>query len=908
MKDGIRQGRARSARVCSVLALALCACTDEIDNPSAGQTGSPVSPDHESPVPFRPPPRNPPGNGADNPRPWRPLPGTIQRAASFGDWLYVSTPRGLFAFDTGVEGATPVPVLDDVNVQWLRVEGSTLDLVVEGFPDDPAEFGEALVTRVQRFELAADPARPALLGSVELPGRFLRARGEGERLVTLTGDPGAARCRPEVGLQGSYEPERMIVSELALGADGWSVAREVAAEATGFVETENAFVLTGLDASLGNWGMTVTVVELTPEGIAEWPALSFKGEVAPRAAMAVAGRRLALFQINDESLRLELAIYDGDTGAKLGAIEVGPDAIWSNVDSARFEGRFVLLPWTRGDELPGQSAIVDWQAPGGPLTVGVLPADLLGFERIGERWLGRGAERYALFHLDDGGQFQLDAEADVPAEAAGPGQLIQVGTTLLQPYVVDGREQRLARVEVGNASLSWSAGPSLTGSPGTYVLTGLYMGVQPGSSFVESGHGQFALTIAGDISNAHWLLERIDLGAEQSEVVAFAERSLAAVAHDDDVAALRVRHDGTRLLRVTDGGGTASELALSHRVERLARSDTDWIAFGLEYDDGCVPDLTSFADAPCAPASLPGIGRVSLSSSQLLDDTALPLPTSPDDPREVYWLELVAQGGQVGLLRDQRDSTSQYQRWLYPFDGETSTFGAPVHLFDVDGYSWLSAENLRVDADAGAALGLFTAVGIDRYDYEVELARIELVRYRDLSSAALAEPTRITVPGYPLYVGARRAVTIEPAGALGSNGEAPAVLVHRLALDGEVAYVEQTLELGSGASGYRWADQRGYVLLVADDRCAEPTSTLVSVRLVGDRLEEAGRVTLPGTSWRLAEVSDSLALLVRGTDALVQHALIDAAGTELSLREYRVHHQSVPVSVSGERVWFETAP
>lgn len=286
--------------------------------------------------------------------------------------------------------------------------------------------------------------------------------------------------------------------------------------------------------------------------------------------------------------------------------------------------------------------------------------------------------------------------------------------------------------------------------------------------------------------------------------------------------------------------------------------------------------------------------------------TEAPLPLAPREQPQSYWLELVAQGEHVAFLRDQRDSRSQYQRWLYPF--ASGAFEEPAYLFDVEDYSWLGAENLSVDADAGAALTLFTPLAMSPNGAEVERARVELVRYRDLSSAALAEPVRITVPGFPLYVGARRAVTIEPASALGPGGAAPAVLVHQLALDGGLARIVQTLELPSGAVGYRWAGERGYVLLVSDDRCAEPESTLVSVRFDGDRLEEAGRLTLPGTEWQLREVTDAVALLSRGLDGLVQHAVVDAAGAELSLREYQTHHERVPVSAWGDRVWFDVEP
>ena len=87
--------------------------------------------------------------------------------------------------------------------------------------------------------------------------------------------------------------------------------------------------------------------------------------------------------------------------------------------------------------------------------------------------------------------------------------------------------------------------------------------------------------------------------------------------------------------------------------------------------------------------------------------------------------------------------------------------------------------------------------------------------------------------------------------------------MHRLRLSDGLAYIEQTPELPAGHAGHAWAEQRGYVLLIPDDPCSDPNSTLLSVTIGGGMLSVVGEVRVPGTQWRLARVSDDLALLTR---------------------------------------------
>src|SRR5690606_20861616 len=173
-------------------------------------------------------------------------------------------------------------------------------------------------------------------------------------------------------------------------------------------------------------------------------------------------------------------------------------------------------------------------AEGGPRAVAELPADLAGFERAGERWLARGHERLVLFHLDEAGSFQLDLELSVRPEVTRAPRLSASDTRLLLHSFSQtggpgaGTEHRVAAVEVGPSSLSVQVGPPLAGSPN--------------GGFASTGRGLFALTVASDLSDAHVLLERVDLAADQSEVVAFAERPAAATLQGEARASLRVRY------------------------------------------------------------------------------------------------------------------------------------------------------------------------------------------------------------------------------------------------------------------------------------------------------------------------------------------------------------------------------
>src|SRR5262245_22096353 len=132
----------RCTRRAAPLALLLaCGGDTREQDPGAGQTGSPavpVPPDRESPVLFRPQPQPPEYDSLpDVPR--VPFPGPApERAAVFGDWLYVATHEQLFAFDTSAPLGTsaPRPLMPNARPQWIGIDGNTLSLIATVVADD----------------------------------------------------------------------------------------------------------------------------------------------------------------------------------------------------------------------------------------------------------------------------------------------------------------------------------------------------------------------------------------------------------------------------------------------------------------------------------------------------------------------------------------------------------------------------------------------------------------------------------------------------------------------------------------------------------------------------------------------------------------------------------------------------
>jgi hypothetical protein len=606
-----------------------------------------------------------------------------------------------------------------------------------------------------------------------------------------------------------------------------------------------------------------------------------------------------------------------------------------NADAAQFAGQFVLVP---GAELgtPQSGVIIDWLREAGPVVTAQLPADLPNVERLGDRWLGWGLERSVLFRVGPAGTFDVERELGRPFDGRfGFGVQWDAETQrALLPYLTNGSgigstpaAYALSVLDLSSPSPTWHWGLSTAGNPAiaTYDRVG---NVREGLHFQRTEAGWFGLTAAGDVTEMHRLVEALDLEGATSQVVGFAEQTLAASLSEQGSARLLADYRGTRAVSVskTDGSdGASTHLALGFGAERLERTGDGWLSYSLRYSNACSsPEIAP--DTPCLPSGNAALSQIASEPPRLVHETELPLAdslgTPPADVGE--WLEIIAQGSNVGLLAhrevdcrseaqcdalgiayevdQQRVRGYQNQRWLHPYDSATGQFRAPVRLPDADGYGWLSASDVHVE-DQPALVWLdpleMAADGVN-----VARARIQLVRFPSLLTASPDNQERITVPGFPLYVSAEQAVSIEPAGLLDAWGASVATLVHRLELRDGNAYLAQTLELPRGHAGHLWAERRGYVLSIGDDRCAEPSATLIGVRLDEDTLAEAGRLELPGTGWQLAQASDELVLLTRTIGDLNQHALVDVDGSELTLRGFETRPGSVKVSLFGDRAWF----
>lgn len=933
-------GNLRAATYTSIAALALaCAGPGQggPSDPGAGQTGSPVAPDHASPGRFRAPVPPRPDGGAAPTLPGRRL-APPRLTASYGAWLYVVTGSGLFAFDTSAPatGAPTAQLLPQALPRWIGVEGSALSVIASVLPEQPADVERGQLTRLYRFDLSRDPGAPELLGSVELPGELALARLEPGRLVALSAEYPERSCDPGVGIvDGWSAPERFVVSDLRAGSGAWSLAGSAAVEAQGFIETEGAIVL----VRGGYFGLpsALTVVDIAAGALTASATLNVGGETLPRAAMAVVGQRLALFQYNPSGIELQVHSLTGGAPSVLPVTVPSTQSNGDGINAAHFDGRFALVPWA-DSAAPQSGVIIDWLGEAGPTVTAQLPAELPNLARLGERWLGWGAERSVLFRVGPAGTFELERELGRPFDGRfGQGvhwdaQAQQV----LLPYLVSGSgvgnvpaAYALSVLDLSAPSAAWRGGLATAGSPAIAAYDRVGQ-VQEGLHFQRTEAGWYALTAAGDPTERHRLVEALDLEATASQVVGFAERTLVASLSEHGRARLLADYRGTRAVSVGDVDASeapAAHIALGFGAERLERTGAGWLSYSLSYSNAC-NDPELFPGGVCLPAGNAALSVLAHDPPRLVHDTELPLAdsfgTPPADVRE--WLEIVAQGSNVGLLahRDircrsqaecdelgiepevsgvgQRVSGNQNQRWLHPYDSATGQFRAPVRLPDTDGYGWLSASGLHVEEQP--ALVWLDPLELAADGSTVTRAHIQLLRFPSLLAASEVNQERITVPGFPLYVAAQRAVSIEPAALLDASGASVAALVHRLELRDGSAYVAQTLELPPGHAGHLWAERRGYVLSIGDDRCAAPSATLIGLHLDGAELAEAGRLELPGTGWQLAQASDELVLLTRTQGDLSQHALVDVSGAELTLRGLETRPASVQVSVAGARVWF----
>ena len=934
----------------AALTLALACGKSGEDDPSAGQTGSPVvEPDHGSRVPPLPP-SEPPSGGQSPILPHVPF-AEPELTASFGSWLYAATQLGLFAVDTSSEPASVVRLLPETRPVWVAVDGTTLQVIASVLPSDPAEVEQGALTRIFRLDLSNDPAQPTLLGSVDRPGMLLQARLTEGRLVTLTAEYENPTCFPSYGYGSrSFEPARLTLTDLRLDAGAWAIASELSVEAEGFIETEAAFVLVH-DGRSNDPGV-VTVVEIGADGFSAWPSLNLESEAFPRSAMALSGQRLALLRNTREAS--ELAVFDRGGGPPRVLGLSTPALIGYAYTDIQLHsaGQFALVALGSRDGAPPRRLIVDWLRAEGPVVTAELPPEWIDVLAIGDRFLGWSRESSFIFRVGPEGTLDVEAELGPPPgglhgfapRAHAEGQSYLLPYALASESPIDFPGYALAVLDLGSTPPAWRAGPRLQGDPALTAFDGVsfdrYVAHSQGTS-----SDLFWITRRVRDVFAPWMIEQVDLALPESRVIALGARTVAtSLEEDGSFAEIRSDYRGFHSVRLSGervpGGET--NLQLAHGALELQRYGEGWLSFSPHWSNACSPSPVPNA-GDCLPEGIPGLSQIAIAPPHLVCDVALPTPNvSLREERQTEWEELVAQGEHVAVLQyrsvwcqseaecDELGIEPEIvnmpgcvedvcapgtpelvpsvrgirsEQWLHPFDIATSSFSPPVKMGDIE-HGRLGLDGMRVEGEL--ALSLVTELERAPDGINLARARIELLRLPSLDAAGVLAGERVTIAGVPMYVGPEGAVTLEPTGLVDANGVLPAMLVHRLSLDGALARFEQTLELPTGYAGHLWADRRGYLLFRASDRCAALPTTLVSVRLVDGQLEESGRIDLPGTRWQLAQVSDELALLTRQVGGIAQHALIDAGPSGLELRSIDAR-SSLP-SVAGSEVRFADGP
>ncbi len=842
---------------------------------------------------------------------------TPDRAGVFGDWLYLAMPEGLFAFDTaaslGTESARPL--LPGALPQWIGIDGNALSVIATVVADDPSLVEHGPVTRLYRLDLSSDAGNPNVSSSIDLPGRIEQARLEPGRLVTLSGVAAASDCsgEPRLAYPEDRHPNQMVVTELGLDGGSWAVTEQVTVESVqGFVETRDAYVLTHENyISDAPDSADLTVVEVSNGTLSRWSSVEVVGRPEPSGPMGVAAGKLAafLYDENDDESWLELAVFSpGAVVPRLGGLRI---VVFAR--EAHFEGSFALIPGREREATVRAGLVIDWQRDGGPVVVAEMPADLFQLHAIGERWLGIGRQRSVVFQLRSEGTIEIDAELGPPPGALDDSRSLlwdESSQKAWLSYAVAGTdapgvnaERAIGILDLSGTTPEWRNGPRTWGQ--------LHAGL------VLTPAGVLAATITGEYSHA--LLEAIDPAAAQSQVVAFAERPLAVALRESERFELRTDYQGRRRLDIEENGMTTS-VDLGYAATELRALDDALLAYSLDRYDPCYPRLSPPDDEfGCSPDDRPALSLLKTTPPTLESEAPLPM-TDPSSVGDISqdWREILTQGQQVALLQrrsarcsNERNCTALgvafdvvegfgdfEQHWLFPFDRTTATFETPLLLPDEPGFTGLSASGLST-RDA-TALVLSTPLSHD--EDQVLLAHIELLRIPETTLSGLDRAERITVPGEPMFVAGERAVSIEPAGPVADTSVD--VRVHSLRLSEGIAYIEQTLDLPAGHAAHAWAEQRGYVLLVPDDRCADPNSKVIAVSVANGVLSVSGDIQLPGTQWRLARVSDDLALLTRTIGELEQHAVIDATSVGLSLRGYETHPRGTPVDVFEGQVSF----
>lgn len=902
-----------------------------------GQTGSPIAPDRVTPVPYAPP-QDPPGGGGPSPDvPDHVIQGD-KLTARADEALYVINSGTLRAFDASetdhLRGMNdPLP---EAASRWVSVTDDSLSVLASVVDPAVADLENAAELRAFRFNLT-DPLRPELLGSLALPGQFLQARSIDDRLIVLSGEYAPPTCHPSSGYgYGGYAPETLTVSELSPSDDGWQLTDQVSVVASGFIETERGFVLIHDEfrAAFSQAQARLHSVIIDPEGgLVEHPPVSPGERVNYWAPMATSDDRVAFFQHRVTEVVLRVMGSDGVDTERVVPVSAEESPRRSE-DWVPIAGRFALVLGSEG----GPGAALDWQADGGPVVIAELPEDLLTIAPVGEHWLGVGVERSLLFSLDVGNGMTVEHEFAGRPEldrAVFGMHWVNAQQRVLVPHIVPGSgigsipgKYALVALDLTQMPPVWGAPIELHGDPWLRDGRHEFLALQ------DVGSELFALT---DASGLHFvlpeqrILERVDPEQETSSVAAFTTSALEAATSAEWNVTLAADFEQHPELICKGASGDEQTLTSEYRATSLAAVDSGVLAYSLGYTNECYPGGASLSEdsVPCTTYGTAGLAHVQLGSAPQLK-AQVPMPASAADYAGASltseWLELMAHGDQVGVVEhvgvrcqgerecdalgipyeitetracpDDDDECAEdevtmrdvarghrSERWLYPFDLERGRFLDGQLLGHTEPHGTFTGAALEVNDGVAIVEVIPEWADID--------ADVRLRLRRATQMAELASTTGIPIAGFPMLVSDNIVISIEPAGKLPEAGGRVGANVNLMQLRDGAAYLLQTLSLPEGHVDHGWVEDRGVVLTLPEDRCAEGASAeLVAVQLQDEELSEAGRVQVPGTSWRLAETTRDLIVLRRWSEDFEQLAIIDWADDMLTFREILTHASS----------------
>lgn len=878
----------------------------------------------------------PPGG----PSPVFPSPRTqaTQRICALGDTLYVAdAARGLVVVDASSASA---PQLDHGvqlagGAEWVSVMGDRL--IVVGPKDREIEHFEDSgppSTRVLLFDVS-EPTNPILLDERPLVGRLREVRESEQQLLVVTEDFGAGMCAPVRPLEGGAAPSNFVISAMNIDSDAIALSAEQTVAGQGYLSTDNGFLVTQ-GAALQTSG-SVTAVDTSVSGELQlWPTLPVEGLLrsapvridAERSWFVSAAPEGPVFNRATESGTGEVAV---DTLAL--PQQVAPyDGVFGAIDE-----RFAVFPAPE----EGTGVVIDVETF---TQVAEVPDTWRYVNKLGEHWFGCDATSAFVFEISDSGEIAAGAAVETPlAISTGrsfPPAHWDSGTQrLFVPY----REQQdgnvvashVGALDFSGTELQWLGGSDLYGE------AQYYSGNSYGFDAFTQGERFYALTqVGGDpVEPAPALLESFSLrldteaevGVEPQATELGALPEAVAVTSDYEV---RLQRGPDRLAHVDvlelDGASTRGSLQLRYAAEKLLAVEGAVLAVSTHYTNECSPTSPG-GFGPCFDTFRPAVTVIEFEPEPHIVHEVL-LPTVTVAPRAditLYsweWLEVVQQGAHFGLLQhrgyecstvaaceelntpyemlnglcddetgecDHRLRGNTDEQWYYPFDRNEGVFGQPYRVGNAEGHDYITARG--ISSDESLNFLAFTTVQQNPDGLHADVARFELVH----APSNMAQP-RITLPGFPLRVAEPHVVSIAPSSPLTSEA-AVGVNVQVSELFEGNAYLVDTLALGHGHQDSRWAEQRGYVLLTPDDRCADPKTEVVAIELDSGSLHELGRLELPGVEWRIAAASDERLVLERRND-LQQYAELAVTEDGLSLGDLTTVPEAVPVAVSKEQV------